>query len=1119
MKTLKFFQFLFLTASLLFSIDCKERDANNPFDTDCPKEVFTPSNFSGQQKGLGIELIWRQANKNISGFVISRNENNGVFIEVARIDKAVSLWNDNKIVGGTKYGYKLIAYAGANLSNSQEVSVTTSVSVSTVTTVLAASNITTNSVVLGGNVIDDGGVQIAERGICYNTSTNPTTANSKVIMGNGTGQFSGTITGLTTNTKYFAKAYAKNSYGTSYGAEITFTTAQLSVATVTTSAATSFGLTTAILGGNVTSDGNNAVTENGICYSLAQNPTTASTKIAIGSGTGVFSNLITGLAVNTTYYVRAYAINSLGTAYGNEITFTTRQIAVPTLTTTAATSITLTTAISGGTITSDGGGSITERGVCWATTATPTITNSKTSDGPVTGSFVSNLTLLLPGTTYYVRAYSTNSAGTAYGNEISFTTSAVLSATLTTTAVTSITLSTAVSGGNITADGGGAITAKGVCWATTTGPTTASSKTSDGTGTGSFVSNLTGLLPGTTYFLRAYATNSAGTTYGNEVTFTTSSVAVPTLTTVAVSSVTLTTAVSGGNITADGGGAITAKGVCWSTTTGPTVTGSKTVDGTGSGSFVSNLSGLLPGTTYFIRAYATNSAGTAYGNEVSFTTGAIAVATLTTSAVTSVTLTTAVSGGNITADGGGSVTARGVCWATTAIPTIANSKTVDGTGLGSFVSNITLLLPGTTYYVCAYATNSAGTAYGNVVSFTTNPVGTATLTTTAVTSITLTTAVSGGNIVSDGGGAITARGICWATTTAPTINGSKTSNGTGTGSFISNLTLLLPGTTYYVRAYATNSSGTAYGNEVSFTTSQIVPATLTTTAITAVTLTTAASGGNISSDGGGTITARGVCWATTTAPTISNYITSDATGTGIFTSNLSGLLPGITYYVRAYATNSAGTAYGNQVNFYTFQIADNEGNYYNTVTIGTQVWMKENLKTTKFNDNSTIPLVTDNTSWGALSTPGYCWFNNDAATYKATYGALYNWYVVDAASNGGKNVCLTGWHVPSDAEWTTLTNYLGGESVAGGKLKESGYTHWLSPNTGATNESSFTALPGGNRTDYGVFNDIGYFGYWWSTTQYSSTFAWLRYLFYNNYPATRVNYNNKSGFSVRCLKN
>ena len=318
-----------------------------------------------------------------------------------------------------------------------------------------------------------------------------------------------------------------------------------------------------------------------------------------------------------------------------------------TLTTTAVSGITISTATSGGNITSDGRAEITARGVCWGTTSKPTITGSKTTDGKGTGSFSSSLTGLSPNTMYYVRAYATNSAGTAYGNEVSFTTNPIVAATLTTTAVSQIAATTAVSGGNITADGGGAITARGVCWNTSTNPTTANSKTTDATGTGVFTSNLTNLLPGTTYYVKAYATNSAGTAYGNEVTFKTLAV-VPTVTTTAATAVTTTGATSGGNVTADGGSPVTARGVCWATTANPVATGNHTTDGTGLGTFPSTITGLTPNTKYYLRAYATNSIGTAYGAEIEFTTSQVVLATLTTTAATGITASAAVSGGNIT---------------------------------------------------------------------------------------------------------------------------------------------------------------------------------------------------------------------------------------------------------------------------------------------------------------------------------------------------------------------------------------------------------------------------------------------------------------------------------------
>jgi len=196
-------------------------------------------------------------------------------------------------------------------------------------------------------------------------------------------------------------------------------------------------------------------------------------------------------------------------------------------------------------------------------------------------------------------------------------------------------------------------------------------------------------------------------------------------------------------------------------------------------------------------------------------------------------------------------------------------------------------------------------------------------------------------------------------------------------------------------------------------------------------------------------------------------------------------------------------------------VTDMDGNVYHTVTIGTQVWMKENLKTTKFSDGTSIPFVTDNSTWGNLTTPGYCWYNNDLAN-KNIYGALYNWYAV----NTGK-LCPKGWHVPSDAEWTTLTAFLGGEIVAGGKLKETGNSHWnafLDPEPLTTNEAGFTALPGGLRRLDGKYNNLGDYVYWWSSTDDDATMAW--FLAIRNWLSStiRSSTDKENGFSVRCLK-
>ena len=199
-------------------------------------------------------------------------------------------------------------------------------------------------------------------------------------------------------------------------------------------------------------------------------------------------------------------------------------------------------------------------------------------------------------------------------------------------------------------------------------------------------------------------------------------------------------------------------------------------------------------------------------------------------------------------------------------------------------------------------------------------------------------------------------------------------------------------------------------------------------------------------------------------------------------------------------------------------ITDSEGNTYKTVFIGTQQWMAENLKVSKYSDGTTIPNITDNTQW-QNNTTGASWayYNNDAAN-NAKYGKLYNWYAVSKTTNGNKNVCPTGWHVPTDVEWTVLTDYLGGASVAGGKLKEAGTTNWNSPNTDATNMSLFTGLPGGYRYNDGNYKDIGIFGIWWSSSEYSTSNVW--YLALNSFygGANRNNDDERGGFSVRCLR-
>jgi uncharacterized protein (TIGR02145 family) len=494
---------------------------------------------------------------------------------------------------------------------------------------------------------------------------------------------------------------------------------------------------------------------------------------------------------------------------------------------------------------------------------------------------------------------------------------------------------------------------------------------------------------------------------------------------------------------------------------------------------------------------------------------------VSTYAISEISYTTASSGGIVTNDGGADITARGVCWNTSGYPVISDSKTVEEGGTGSFKSSLTQLTPGTKYYVRAYATNSEGTGYGIQVPFTSLQIGVATLTTADVTEITQTTAVSGGNVKSENGSPVTMRGICWATAENPTIDDILTTNGPGSGSFVSNLANLAAGTTYYVRAYATNSAGTTYGNQVSFTTPPLESITLTAS-VTSFTATSANIGVNVTVAVEETVTSRGVYWSLTSDPVNTGSSISEGAGLGHFFSPLTGLTPGTKYYAVAYASTDAGTAYGDEISFTTMtegSVTDIDGNNYKIVTIGTQVWMAENLKTTSFNDSSPVPLITDSIEWTNTTGPGYCWYNNDETTYKPVYGALYNWY---AAATG--KLCPTEWHVPTETEFNDLSDFLGGSSVSGGKLKEAGLIHWDSPNKGANNESAFIGVPGGGRYklfgNFDEFFDIGYASYYYCLPEFSASEYWYtglyspeRFIYFDHYAPK------SDGLSVRCIKN
>lgn len=392
---------------------------------------------------------------------------------------------------------------------------------------------------------------------------------------------------------------------------------------------------------------------------------------------------------------------------------------------------------------------------------------------------------------------------------------------------------------------------------------------------------------------------------------------------------------------------------------------------------------------------------------------------------------------------------------------------------------------------------------------------------TTMTEIKATSAIAN-STCNTGFSEIQDHGFCWGINANPDLSSNYKSLGpiTSTGIFSAVITSLAENTHYYIRSYLKRQEQLSYGAQIEYTTKSLSLPTVTTASVDSITATYAICGGLVNYDGDGIVSARGVCWNTTGDPTLSNSIghTADGTGTGSFTSNITGLSQGTTYFVTAFATNEKGTVYSTDIKQFITKVppfscgntVSHEGNNYHTVKIGTQCWFKENL-----NIGTRIGGSQNQTDNGIIEK--YCYNDNEANC--DIYGGLYQWneLMQYVTTQGAKGLCPGGWHIPTDAEWTTLTSNLGGEPQAGGKMKEAGTSHWASPNTGATNSSGFTALPGGYRDDGGYFDNLTYHTYHWSSTHGGTDFAWYRG-FYNNTGNVGRYYDYKSnGFSCRCI--
>ena len=672
---------------------------------------------------------------------------------------------------------------------------------------------------------------------------------------------------------------------------------------------------------------------------------------------------------------------------------------------------------------------------------------------------------------------------------------------LTTDPVINITGTTAEAGGKITFNGRSPVASSGICWDTLENPTISSLKIADSVAKKQFLITIKELLPNTTYYLKAYAINGVGIGYGGQVSFTTQP-SIPVLKTSDVSEISDKSVTSGGVILASGGLPVINLGVCWDTVANPTTACPKTADSVANREFISYIRGLKPNKSYYLRAYATNSMGTAYGEEKEFKTTKIPPL-VTTVTITDKFLYSASCSVTINSDGGSKIIEYGVVWNTKPDPTTANSKANKPYARGKF--RMKDLKAGTTYYARSYAINSEGTGYGKTKSFRTlgsEPKAR----TLAASNLTTTTAVV--KAVVNAGYLLTQAAFEYGITEkyGQSSGLSKIPFKSKSDTTIrAQLTNLKPGTTYHFRVKAINDLGTTYGKDSTF----LILMIPNITGFSPINKNYRDSEFIITPP---MSNSQGKFTYSSSNPKVlvikENKAIITGSGTSIITANQAPF--------GNFASGSVSTTF-------SMNLVDIDGNVYNTISIGGQDWMKENLKVTRYRTGAPITNVTDNSAWTSLTEGAYCWIKNDTLKLDPAYGAIYNWYAaVDA-----RKICPTSWHVPTDAEWQVMERYLGmtfteaeGTTVRGVnyglQLKDS--VGWIKKGN-ATNSSEFSALPAGLRYgSTGQFYNTGIDACWWTSTEQDTYTAWLRNMFYSFNSIYRITDSKTFGFSVRCVR-
>ena len=688
-------------------------------------------------------------------------------------------------------------------------------------------NITHNSATLGGCITYDGGNVVAERGVCWSQSKNPTIDdNSKISLDNAD-KFSVRVETLTQLTSYYCRAYVIAETGdVYYGNDVFFTTThEIFLPTTSRVSVASVKTTSATLSSSLDDDGKGTVSDMGFVYSKSINPTVGDFKISCGNQNDDFSCTLSDLTDNTTYYVRSYAVNEAGVGYGEETFFTTVEIKIPSVSTSAVSSVTYNSAAFSANVIDLNNGILKDAGFVYSTDSDPDLNSLRITCGTSSMLLNATATSLSANTLYYVRAYATNEKGTAYGEAISFKTNEAPQApAVKTGAVSDITCTYAVVSGEIVKLGvDDGVVDYGHVWSLTSQPTTSGDKTSKG---GSeelaiYNSELTGLLPNRKYYVRAYAVNKLGTSYGEEISFTTLP-DVMRLTTSDVADITHNAATMGGTVTYYGGNAVKEYGVCWAESASPVVAGDHKAADNGEESFSVRAEGLKEKTKYNYRAYVISEFDEVYYGDLKTFTTVHEIFTPKASEVTvsDLRVTGAKISSSVAYDGAGRISDVGFVWSKSEDVMNSGTKISLGAKTGAFSHVFDGLMENTSYYVSAYVTNEAGTGYSEIMSFKTLEILLADVSQVQVVSCTHRTAVFSAEVLSLNNGTMLESGFVYSTSPEPDLSDSVIKCIESGTHLSGKATPLEPLTEYYVRAYVKNEKGTSYGAQTKFVTKE-----------------------------------------------------------------------------------------------------------------------------------------------------------------------------------------------------------------------------------------------------------------------------------------------------------